>query len=53
MMSHSMKEQEKVIEKRQFMPGKLTIEPIFRMRQIVEKYSDNKREMCKKKKRYL
>ena len=58
LMSHSMKIWEKVIEKRLrsettvsrnqfgFMPGKSTMEPIFCMRQIVEKYREKKRKLC-------
>ena len=53
-----MKIWEKVIEKRLrsetivsrnqfgFMPGKSTMEPIFCMRQIVEKYREKKRKLC-------
>ena len=58
LMCHSMKVWEKVIDKRirsetavsknqfGFMPGKSTMEPIFCMRQIVEKYREKKRKLC-------
>ena len=55
LMSHSMKIWEKIIEKRirsetaisgnqfGFMPGKSTMEPLFCVRQLVEKYREKKK----------
>ena len=58
LMSHSMKIWEKIIDKRVrgettvtrnqfgFMPGRSTMEPIFCVRQIVEKYREIKKKLC-------
>ena len=58
LMSHSMKIWEKIIEKRircetsisgnqfGFMPGKSTMEPLFCVRQLVEKYREKKKKLC-------
>ena len=57
-MSHSMKIWEKIIDKRvrgettvtrnqfRFMPERSTMEPIFCVRQIVEKYREIKKKLC-------
>ena len=58
LMSHSMKISENIIDKRVrsettvtrnlfgFMSGRSTMEPIFCVRQIVEKYRERKRKLC-------
>jgi len=58
LMSHSMKIWEKIIEKRirsetsisgnqfGFMPGKSTMEPLFCVRQLVEKYREKNKKLC-------
>lgn len=57
-MSHTMKIWEKVIDLRiksetsvsknqfGFMPGKSTMEPMFCVRQVMEKYREKKRKLC-------
>jgi len=58
LMSHSMKIWEKILEKRirsdtsisenqfGFTPGKLTMEPLFCVRQQIEKYRENNKKLC-------